>query len=187
MRKFISIASVALVLCGCGSSDTTTDTTTSTPPSSAAAATSETNTPEPAEQPVAKEDVPTIFGVDAELQQELRSVLAEFIKQHQIPGDADENLTKAFDSAMQTIRRPAEEFGMEPDSNGNLEWPKEFAEKRQSLRADFDSKMLFDKYEINLPDWAEPLLNDYKADSISPKRKELLFRLASGNVLRQLT
>jgi hypothetical protein len=131
---------------------------------------------------------PTILGVDSELQREMRILLTQFIELRQIPGDAAENLNKAFESAMQRVRRPADELGIDPDAAGNIDWPKDFEQEMVNpLRAEFDAKTLFDTHEIDLPEWAQPLLDEYRADQISPVRKELLFRLASGEVIKDMT
>lgn len=135
-----------------------------------------------AEQPAG----PTVFGVDGELQAELRSVLAAFIEQPEVPGDPEENLARAFDAAMATIRRPAVEFGIDPDADGNHVWPDELQQTVETLRSQYDAGTLFESYEVDLPDWAAPLLEDYQSDSLTPVRRELLFRLACSKVMLEM-
>lgn len=186
MRSFVPIivtVFAAFVMPGCGSGELTTP--TSSAPGSQA--NSESNSSKSDVGAATELEGPTIFGVDVELQKELRGLLALFIEQRRFPGDPAENLAKAFDSAMETIRRPANEFGIDPDAEGNLAWPKEFEERIESFRAEFEAMTFFDSYEIDLPEWAQPLLDEYNANRISPIRKELLFRLASGDVMLDMT
>lgn len=186
MRSVVSTVLAVVftvLLSGCGSGESTSG------PSggSGAAPNLEDGSPKSAEGATEEAVVPTVFGVDGEHQREIRSLLAQFIEQRQFPGDQAENLARAFDSAMNKARRPASEFGIEPDADGNLEWPDELEERLRSLRAEFDGKILFDSHEIDLPEWANPLLEEHKANTISPIRKELLFRLASGDILLDMS
>lgn len=180
--SFVLAVFVAVMLSGCGSGETGPETS----PATGASASLESTPSTSAEGAAAEADGPTILGIDSELQREMRGLIAQFIEERQFPGDSAENLAKAFDSAMQTIRRPANEFGIQPDADGNLEWPDELEEQVKALRAKFDAKTLFDSHEIDLPEWAKPLLDEYNANTISPTRKELLFRLASGIVMRDM-
>lgn len=174
---------VTVFLSGCGSGKSTKGPTSG----SGAASSREDGSPNSALGATEEAGGPTVFGVDGEQQREIRRLLAQFIEQRQFPGDQAESLAKGFDSAMDKIRRPATEFGIEPDADGHLEWPNELAEQLKSLRAEFDGKTLFDSHEIDLPEWAKPLFEEYNSNTISPIRKELLFRLASGDVMLDIS
>lgn len=186
MRIVISIFAVMcmVVLGGCGGDESTTKTTAPTSTNPAV----ESESSEPTADAAEIETGPTILGVDSELQKELLVVLAEFIEQQQFPGSAADHLEVGFEAAMLTIRRPASEFGIEPDADGNIAWPREIEEEMVApLRAEFEAKTLFENHEIELPGWAQSLLDDYNAGILTPTRKELLFRIASGQIIKDRT
>jgi hypothetical protein len=180
MSKFVVSLAIA-VLSGCAGGEATSETTASKNKTDARP---KGNLSEAADNAAEETTDPTILGVDRELQKEMRTLMAQFIEQQRMPGDAAMNLTRTFESAMLQIRRPATEFGIEADAAGNLDWPQQLQEEIiQPLRAEFDAKTLFDTYEIELPVWARPLLDECRADKISPVRREPLFRLASGEII----
>lgn len=176
------IAGAAVLFIGCGGEDT--------PPTPNPPASSQTDDSGAAPEPGTDEESPrpTVLGVDNALQKELRVLLSEYIAQVNPPGDPEDNLNKAFDIAMNRLRRPAQEFGFEADAEGNLVWPEEIQrEMLAPIRTEFDDGTLFESREIDLPDWAQPLLKEYQANTISPQRRELLFHIASGIAVMNMT
>ena len=129
---------------------------------------------------------PAVLGIDAELRREMRLLIEEYIEQN--PSATAGDVDAALNATMDRVRGTARDFGIEPDASGNIEWPASIkAEMVDPLRAEFDARTLFDSYDVYLPPWVAPLREQHKAGTITPARSALLFRLASAEIIGDMT
>ena len=122
---------------------------------------------------------PTILGMTPELRRELRMFLAETQ-----PGTDVEQIVKEF---MDGLRRVVDEFEIQPNDAGDYVLPDDMQEAFIAQARDGDVMQMVEEFELALPGWAQPLVDEYKAGTISDQRKELLIMVIYGTLIPELT
>ncbi len=121
---------------------------------------------------------PSIFGLTPELRRELRVFLAET--------QPDKDAEKIVRELMDGLRRAADDMEMEPNEAGDYVLPDDLTEAIGT--ADNDDVMeIIEEFEVPLPDWAQPLVDELKAGTISEQRKELLRAVVYGTLISKLS
>ena len=121
---------------------------------------------------------PSIFGITPELRRELRMFLAE--KQ------PDKDAEKIVKELMDGLRRAADNMGMQPNEAGDYVLPDDIQEAIGSAYDD-DVMEIVEEFDLSLPDWAQPLVDESKAGTISERRTELLKAVVYGTLIPKLT
>jgi hypothetical protein len=122
---------------------------------------------------------PTILGITPKLRIVMREVIAT--------GDPKANVEETVAEYMGGLKKSAEDLKIKSDAAGNYQIPPEKDAFLSKLRADggvMEGLKVFKEFGRDLPSWATPLVNEYKASNISPQRKELLIAVTNAELFR---
>lgn len=120
---------------------------------------------------------PTVLGMTPELRRELRMFIAETQ-----PGTDVEQIVKEF---MDGLRRAVDELEIQPNEAGDYVLPDDM-QKAIAPARDGDVMQIVEEFDMTLPGWAQPLVDEYKAGTISEQRKELLIIVIYGTLIPKL-
>ena len=98
----------------------------------------------------------------------------------------DKDAEKIVKELMDGLRRAADDMGMQPNEAGDYVLPDDMKEAIGSAHDD-DVMEIVEEFDMSLPDWAQPLVDEFKAGTISEQRKELLKAVVYGTLIPKLT
>ncbi len=126
---------------------------------------------------------PVIFGVTPQHRAQMREVISET--------DSSADADQVVQDYMAGLRKIAEGIDAKPDAAGNIALTAEMQELVEQMTPDLHAdklalKMPGEDFALELPSWADPLVKEYEANSISVDRKELLRQIIYVEWIRGL-
>jgi len=130
---------------------------------------------------------PAYFGFDAEMRRELRQAMVDYSNAEKPPRLSITQMKQLETEFFGQVKKLIDEFELEPDAQGNYSWPADFTD---ALSAPFEEGTLIERVDtgngsaklrlsgmnadLDLPEWAVPLVEQYRAGKLEGRRKELL-------------
>ena len=76
-------------------------------------------------------------------------------------------------------------MGMQPNEAGDYVLPDDM---KEAIGSEYDDDVMeiVEEFDMSLPDWAQPLVDECKAGTISEQRKELLKAVVYGTLIPKL-
>jgi len=143
---------------------------------------------------------PVYFGFDAEMRRELRQTIVDYSNAEDTPRLSIARMKQLETEFFEEVKKLIDEFEIKPDSQGNYSWPDEFTDP---LTKPFEQGTLVERIDtvnrsaklrlsgingdFDLPEWAFPLVEQYRAGKLEGKRKDLLRLVIITIVVRRLT